>query len=150
MPLRRDHLPALCAILGETPEFTPDEVVVALEVLEDALTTTGMVALVAEQAGSVMGYACFGDTPMTAGTYDLYWIAVAQTAKRRGIGRALVEAMLDLLRQRSARLIRVETEGGPSYAATRAFYERTGFTFGAEIAHFYAPDRALVVFVKYM
>ena len=46
-------------------------------------------ALDLEQNGAVLGYACFGPTPMTERTWDLYWIAVAPNAKRAGVGRAL-------------------------------------------------------------
>jgi len=37
----------------------------------------------------VLGYACFGKTPMTDATYDLYWLVVAEAARGRGIGANL-------------------------------------------------------------
>ncbi len=159
LPLGADHLPSLEKLLRATPEFTPEETVVALEVLEEALASTGAngapgpddyVALVAERDTTVLGYACFGRTPMTERSYDLYWIAVDPSAKRAGIGRALIDAVLAALRERAGGVLRVETEGGAKYAATRAFYERIGFEVAGSIRDFYGTDRSLVVFVKYL
>lgn len=148
-PLRAAHLPALESLLRATPEFTADEVTVALEVLADALRGDGYEVVVAERGEVVLGYACFGPTPMTERTWDLYWIAVAPAAKRAGVGRALVADVLGKLRGRAG-VLRVETEGGARYAATRAFYERLGFEVAGTIRDFYAVGRGLVVFVKYL
>lgn len=150
VPLRRDHVAALGVILDATPEFTADEVAVAREVLAEALTGDGYVALVAERAGVVVGYACFGATPMTESTFDLYWIAVAPSEKRGGVGRALVADVIASVRARGGRVLRVETEGGDRYAATRAFYQRLEFEAAGEIRDFYAAGRALVILVKYL
>ncbi len=148
--LTRAHLPALEAILRATPEFSVEEVAVALEVLTDALDTGDYGCIVAARSGQVMGYAVFGATPMTERAFDLYWIAVAPAAKRGGVGRALVDAVLAEITARRGGILRVETEGGPSYAATRAFYERLAFETAGEIRDFYGPGRSLVVFVKYL
>ncbi len=150
VPLRAEHLAALASILQATPEFTAEEVNVAIEILEDTVAGDDYRVLVAERDGVVAGYACFGETPMTEGTFDLYWVAVAPSEKRSGVGRAALEAVLDRIRGSGGRLLRVETEGGARYEGTRAFYERLGFAVASEIRDFYAPGRSLVVFVKYV
>lgn len=150
VPLRADHVAPLASLLRATPEFTPEEVSVAVEILEGTVAGDDYLVLVAERGGAVAGYACWGATPMTDGAFDLYWIAVSPSEKRTGIGAMLVRAVLERLRASGGRLLRVETEGGPRYDGTRAFYERLGFAATSEVRDFYALGRSLVVFVKYV
>jgi ribosomal protein S18 acetylase RimI-like enzyme len=104
--------------------------------------------LVAELHGRVVGVLAYGETPMTVGTYDLYWIASDPDLRRRGIGAALLQAMEADLRRRGARLVRIETSGTPAYDATRAFYERFQFGETARLPDFYRPGDDLVIFTR--
>ena len=94
----------------------------------------------------LVGYACFGPTPATDGTFDLYWLAVHPGAQRGGVGSALVRAVEEALAARGARLLVVETSSRPDYARTRAFYARSGYTEAARVRDFYAPadDRIML------
>ena len=77
--LKRDK-PALMALLRATPEFKPAEVVVAEEVIDSYLADpagSGYNTLVAEADSVITGYICYGPTPLTEGTWDIYWMAVA-------------------------------------------------------------------------
>jgi len=138
----------LSEILAATPEFSPDEVEVALELIDSALGDAGdYFVLVAENAArEVVGYICYGATPMTESTYDLYWIAVRRSDKGRGYGRALVAAMDRDLRERGGTLVRVETESTPAYDATRAFYDALGYERAAVFRDFYRPGADLVTY----
>src|SRR6185436_6001629 len=78
--------------------------------------------------GRLVGYACFGPTPATDGTFDLYWLAVEPAAQGRGIGRALVRDVEAKLIHRGGRLLVVETSSRPDYETTRQFYTRSGYT----------------------
>jgi D-alanine-D-alanine ligase len=129
--------------------FRDDEILVALEVFDAAVTAGDpcYTVLGAELASHLAGWICWGPTPCTLGTYDLYWMAVDPGLHGSGIGTALLEEMerrLDGL----ARLIVVETAGRPDYASTRAFYEARGYRPTATIPDFYAPGDDQVVFVK--
>ena len=95
---------------------------------------------------SLLGYACFGPTPSTEGTYDLYWLAVDPRAQGQGAGRALVAEVEGVLAARGARMLVAETSGRPDYAGTRAFYLATGYTEAARVQDFYAPadDRIML------
>lgn len=87
----------------------------------------------------VAGYACFGATPMTLGTWDLYWIAVDPALHGRGIGTVLMRAVEDAIRAEGGRLVIIETASKPSYDATRRFYERhAGCREVARVPDFYA------------
>jgi ribosomal protein S18 acetylase RimI-like enzyme len=111
---------------------------------------TEYVGLVAEVEGKIVGVLAYGQTPMTVGTYDLYWIASHPELRRRGIGAALVQAMEEDLHRHGARLVRIETSGTPIYDPTRAFYERFGYAETARLRDFYKPGDDLVIFTKHL
>jgi ribosomal protein S18 acetylase RimI-like enzyme len=128
--------------------FRDDEVPVALEVFDGAVAgSPDYIALGATVAERVVGWICWGPTPCTLGTYDLYWMAVDPTMQGSGIGATLLREMEGRLAG-SARLIVVETAGRPDYRPTRAFYEAHGYRKAAIIPDFYAPGDDQVVYVK--
>jgi D-alanine-D-alanine ligase len=138
--------------------FRADEILVALEVFDGAIAGSAMadsavagspdyVALGAEQDGRLAGWICWGPTPCTLGTYDLYWMAVDPALHGAGIGTALLYAMERRLAG-LARLIVVETAGRLDYAPTRGFYEARGYRAVSRIPDFYAPGDDQVVYTK--
>ena len=128
--------------------FRDDEVPVALEVFDGAVAgSPDYVALGATVDERLVGWICWGPTPCTLGTYDLYWMAVDPAAQAAGIGTALLREMEGRL-DGSARLIVVETAGRPDYRPTRAFYEARGYRKASVIPDFYAPGDDQVVYVK--
>jgi ribosomal protein S18 acetylase RimI-like enzyme len=130
--------------------FRDDEVPVALEVFDGAVGgSPDYIALGATVDDRLMGWICWGPTPCTLGTYDLYWMAVDPTMQGSGIGAALLREMEGRLAG-SARLIVVETAGRPDYRPTRAFYEARGYRKAAIIPDFYAPGDDQVVYVKHL
>ncbi len=138
-------------ILKATPEFKPSEVVVAEEVLDSYLqnpSDSGFFTLVAETATTVTGYICFGPTPLTEGTWDIYWIAVAPQQQRQGIGRRLMTVVEDKIKQLQGRLILVETSSKPEYEKTRYFYQSRGYQLIAQITDFYTPGDDMLIFQR--
>jgi ribosomal protein S18 acetylase RimI-like enzyme len=136
-------------ILCGAGNFTNDEIDVALELIDHGIhgTDVSYCFLVSmNELGAVTGYACFGQVPMTDGTYDLYWIAVEQKLQGAGIGHALMDAVEKKLRVAGARLLLIETASKPSYTATRAFYERIGYELMARIPDFYRPGDDKVIY----
>jgi D-alanine-D-alanine ligase len=138
------------AITRSTGLFREDEVGVALEVFDEA--TGGAPGntysiLGAESDNRLSAWICWGPTPCTLGTYDLYWMAVDPELQGTGIGTTLLAEMERRL-EGAARLIVVETAGRPEYAGTRAFYRSRGYHPVSTIPDFYAPGDDQVVFVK--
>ncbi len=128
--------------------FRDDEVPVALEVFDAAVAgSPDYTALGAEADGRLAGWICWGPTPCTLGTFDLYWMAVDPALQGAGVGTALVREMEQRLAG-AARLVVVETAGRPDYAPTRAFYEARGYRRAAVIPDFYAPGDDQVVYLK--
>lgn len=139
------------AILRATPEFLPHEVVVAEELIDAFLTSpreSGYYILVAEQDGQVAGYICYGDTPLTEGTWDIYWIAVDSGQQGKGIGKELMTVTENDIKAQHGRLVVVETSGKPNYNKTRQFYASGGYTEAAHIPDFYAPGDDKLILIK--
>jgi D-alanine-D-alanine ligase len=128
--------------------FRADEIAVALEVFDaEVAGSPDYFALGAEHDGRLAGWICWGPTPCTLGTFDLYWMAVDPALHGAGVGTALLHAMEARLAC-VARLVVVETAGRPDYAPTRAFYEARGYRAVSRIPDFYAPGDDQVVYVK--
>ncbi len=104
--------------------------------------------IVSRQDGHVRGMACYGATPLTEGTYDLYWIVVAPEARRGGVGRTLITEVEEKVRELGARLLVIETSGTPLYRPAREFYLSRGYHRQATIPDFYAPGDDLVFYTK--
>ena len=145
-PLARRDRPRLAELLAATGAFNADEIQVALSLFDVSLAPEDaspedyeFLGAFEESDGRLVGYACFGATPATDGTYDLYWLAVDPAAQGRGVGMALVRAVEEKLLDRGARLLVVETSSRPDYAGTRRFYARSGYSEAARVRDFYAP-----------
>ena len=82
----------------------------------------------------------------TDGTYNLYFIAVRDAEKGRGLGSALLRHVEAQLRQNDARVLIIETSGLDGFALTRRFYLKHGYTEEARIRDFYAAGDDKVVF----
>lgn len=96
----------------------------------------------------LVGYACWGPTPATDRTWDLYWIAVDTALQGAGLGTILLEEVERRLVGQSARMLIAETSSRSDYAATRGFYQRRGYTEAARVRDFYAPGDDRIIFVK--
>jgi ribosomal protein S18 acetylase RimI-like enzyme len=152
-PLRRTDRQLLETLLTETAVFSPEEVKIALELIDIVLDQPGQkdyVVWAHETAGIVDGYYCLGPTPATRGTFDLYWIAVAPSRQGKGIGRALSRHAEDLSRSLGGRLLIAETSSRPDYAPTRRFYRNAGYTELSKIRDYYKEGDDLVVYGKYL
>lgn len=153
-PLERSDLGPLRRILEATKVFRPDEIEVAIELMELALDDPEQedyeLFSHVDDAGRVQGYYCFGATPMTEGTFDLYWIATDPAHHGQGIGSRLLEHCENRIRGKGGRLIVVETSSQPSYDPTRRFYAERGYTEEARIRGYYKTGDDLVIFTKHL
>ena len=143
--------PSVMHILKNTPEFLPSEVVVAEEIIDAFLeepATSGYYIGVAELAGNIVGYVCYGDTPLTQATWDVYWLAVANNQQRHGVGCILMKHAENDIKSKHGRLIMVETSGKPDYNKTRKFYDKLNYKRTCQIPDYYAPGDDLIMFAK--
>lgn len=143
--------PEIMQILRIIPEFVPMEVVVAEEVIDAYLKDpigSGYHILIAEMESVIAGYICYGPTPLTEGTWDIYWIATNPGQQGRGIGKALIEFAEEKIRQGQGRLVFIETASKPEYEKTRRFHCSRGYELVSQIADFYAPGDDKMIFQK--
>ncbi len=154
VPLQPAHKEPIRQLLRETRAFRSDEVEVALELIEECLTYTSFnpenyQIYSAVEGASVLGYVCFGKTPMTLSTYDLYWIAVAREVQGKGIGRALFEFACSEIQKQGGKLLVIETSSQPQYENTRRFYEKMGCQLEARIKDFYCVGDDKLIYTKH-
>jgi ribosomal protein S18 acetylase RimI-like enzyme len=139
------------SIIASSGFFYPQEVDVAVELIEERLhkgIASGYLFLFAEQAGRTLGYTCFGPIACTLMSFDLYWIAVHNDYRGRGLGRALLEQSERLIAQRGGRRVYIETSSRQQYEPTRQFYRRCGYREEAVLREFYGPGDDKLVYVK--
>jgi len=81
-------------IIKATRFFVPDEIKVAEELIDIYLSQPDQqdyqIVVIEDPAGKVTGYMTYGPTPLTEGTWDLYWIAVSPEVQGQGYGQLLV------------------------------------------------------------
>jgi ribosomal protein S18 acetylase RimI-like enzyme len=146
--LRAADRPRLEEITRATGIFRENETDVALEVFDAAVAgSPDYTAVAADLDGRLAGWICWGPTPCTVGTVDLYWMAVDPMLQGLGIGSVLLTEMEQRIAD-WARLVVVETSGRADYQPTRAFYQSRGYQIGAIIPEFYAPGDDQVVYLK--
>jgi ribosomal protein S18 acetylase RimI-like enzyme len=150
-PLRHADRGDVIEALQACGAFTEEEVQVALEVLDQGLAggLDGDYPLfAAERAGRVCGYVCVGRTPLTRGTWHLYWICVHPAAQGQGIGRDLQAHAERFVAEHGGERLLLETSSTAPYDAARAFYARAGYEIVGRVADFYRPGDDCVMFCK--
>lgn len=149
-PVRADaeDIPRLVAATGF---FTAEEVAIARELVEARLAkgiASGYEFALCDLEGDLAGYACYGRTPGTDHSFDLYWIVVSPRHQGRGLGQAILARIEPLILSAGGRRLWVDTSSTDRYAATRAFYAGAGFREAARLADFYRPGDDKVIYEK--
>ena len=152
--LRYDDIERLLSILHKTNVFSQEEIDVAKELMDLYLDKPDQkdyeFFCAADERDHVLGYTCFGPTPMTRGTFDLYWIAVDPSLHRHGVGKELLRFSEGEISFRGGRLIVVETSSRPDYEPTRKFYLSQEYREIARINEYYKAGDDLVIYGKYL
>jgi GNAT superfamily N-acetyltransferase len=142
---------ALERLLAATSAFSAADVAVALELIDDVLVRgerSDYRIICAEEGDNLTGYVCFGKIPLTAASFDLYWIVVEPALRGRGVGTRLLEAAEATCLELGCQQLFAETSSTPAYAEARAFYERCGFALASRIADFYAGGNDKLTYAK--
>ena len=149
MPQDRD---AVLGMLSETKMFTPEEIAVAMELVDIFLTNEKQkdytIFVAQDENDQAIGYVCYGATPATEGTFDLYWIAVSPKNQNQGIGKKLLNFTENQVLEQNGRLIIIETSSQPKYAPTQQFYLKNNYTIEARIKDFYRIGDDRLIFIK--
>lgn len=137
-------------LVERTAYFNREEIEIATELVEERLAKgadSGYEFVLADdEAGKLLGYACFGKIPCTTTRYDLYWIAVDPRRQGQGLGRELLRAAEERIVALGGARVYVDTSTKPQYASTRAFYERCGYELDAALEGFYGPGDGKAIY----
>lgn len=151
--LGRD-LQVLQEVIHSIGVFTAEEERVAFEMIETYLTQPDQqdytVDIVEDDAGVAVGFVCYGPTPLTEGTLDLYWIVIHSGKHKQGFGKVLLNWVEKTAIERKMRLILIETSSSAKYGSTRHFYEHMGYLETARIRDFYRPGDDRIIYSKYL
>lgn len=141
----------VAALVAATGFFNREEQEIAVELVNERLergTASSYAFVLVEVGGSLAGYACYGHTPGTVGSYDLYWIVVDPAQQRCGLGTRLLAEVESRIRQAGGSHVWIDTSGREQYRPTHAFYRRNGYTEIARLGEFYAPGDDKLIFTK--
>lgn len=152
-PVRRGDRAGIEGLLNRAAEFTREEVACAIELVDCAIAHGNdeedyAVHCAESRDNGIIGFICYGRTPLTRGTYDLYWIVVDPARRRGGMGRRMLAYLEDILRANGAGLLVAETSSQAAYAQARSFYAKEGFRDEARIRDYYAPGDDIVIYCK--
>ncbi len=143
---------AVAAIVERVGNFNAAEIATALELVDIWLSESTQgdyrVAVAEDAGGRVCGYTCWGPTPLTKGTYDIYWIATLPEVHGAGFGRALMAHVEAQVAAEKGRLLVLETSSKESYGDTVRFYRRSGYEEASRIRDFYDVGDDKITFVK--
>ena len=139
-------------MLIETRAFNQEEIVVAMELIDLVLMDKNQddykIHCSVDDEDQAVGYICYGLTPMTQGTFDLYWIAVDPNSQGKGVGSKLVDFLEKEIRKEGGRMILADTSTIPQYEKTKRFYVQNGFQEVARIPDYYHPGNDRITFCK--
>ena len=144
-------VPALRRLVAAARVFYRQERAVALELLQARLEhgpNSGYSFFFAQRRGEMLGYAAWGQAPLTKRSFDLYWIVVAPAAQGQGLGQALLERVERAIAARGGGNLYIETSSRKSYQRTRRFYRNAGYPLVATLRDFYAPRDHKLMFCK--
>src|SRR4030042_221510 len=151
-PLLEKDSAKLLSMLIKTWAFTSAEVDVAMElidiVLKDAKQKDYQIHCMVDDQDQAIGYICYGLSPMTSGTFDLYWIAVDPDVQEKGIGSKLLSFLEEVVKAKGGRMILADASIIPQYEKTRKFYLKNGFQEVARIPDYYYPGNDRITFCK--
>ncbi|MDD4856976.1 MAG: GNAT family N-acetyltransferase [Candidatus Krumholzibacteria bacterium] len=150
--VRLDDCDTVQEIIEATGYFTPAEVGVAVELVQDNMTKgaadSGYYFIFAELEGRTVGYVCYGPIPCTVSSHNLYWIAVHPDFQRLGLGKSLMREFEKQVKAAHGTRIYIDTSYKTQYEDTRAFYQSLGYELDALLKDFYAPGDDKVIYRK--
>jgi len=150
--LKETDIETVKEIVESTKFFHDYEVDIALELVEESLEKgeekSGYIFNIVEVKGKPIGYSCYGHTPCTAASFDLYWIVVHDSERGKGIGKILMEMAEADIAARGGENIWIETSSKQLYEPTRQFYLKCGYQKIAELPDFYAKGDNKIIFHK--
>ncbi len=151
-PIIQEDKHRLREILQRAQIFSPEEIDVAMELIDIVLARPGQkdyeISCFVDERNLPLGYICFGPIPMTKGAFDLYWIVVDPPYQGNRIGSRLLDFLEERVKSLNGRMILVDTSSLPSYEKTQRFYRSKGYQEVARVPDFYWPGNDRITYCK--
>jgi ribosomal protein S18 acetylase RimI-like enzyme len=142
----------IAEILSRIKVFNDEDVALAIELIDTSLEHPKQkdycFNVATDEDERVIGYACYGSTPLTDGVYDLYWIAVDPEWAGQGVGTLILRDVEDRVRRENGRMIVIETSSSLDYGSTRKFYLKNDYKLVETIRDFYRIGEDRVTYLK--
>jgi len=150
--IRREDKKRLEEILISTGYFYDFEIRTALELADETISSgmerSGYYWFKAMEGSEVLAFANYGQNEFSTHSWELYWIAVHQDFRNRKIGKALLKAIEEKVKQAGGKILWIETSGRPLYAPTEEFYKRNGYELQASLKDFYGPGDPKQIYAR--
>ncbi len=149
--VKESDLACVEEIVRSTGFFSEEEIGIACELVQETLEgaeASSYEFVFAEDSGVVVGYTAYGRIPGTESSYDLYWIAVHESQRGRGLGRILIEETERRITESGGKRVYAETSSRAQYQPTHAFYEACGYVRAAFLEDFYAEGDGRITYAK--
>jgi len=150
--IRREDRKRLEEILISSGYFYDFEIRTALELADETISKgmeeSGYYWFKATEGNEVLAFANYGKNDFSVHSWELYWIAVHQDFRNRKIGRVLLKAIEEKVKQAGGRILWIETSGRPLYASTEEFYKRNGYELQASLKDFYGPGDPKQIYAR--
>lgn len=147
-----DDLADVYSITKSSGFFSEDEVMMADEVARDSVLkgeiVSGYSYIFALINGTKVGYSCFGPIPCTDERYRIYWLAVDDRLRGRGLGSQLLQETEKTIAARGGKRIYLETSTRDQYKPTRDFYRKCGYIAEAKLENYFYDGDGMVMYVK--
>jgi GNAT superfamily N-acetyltransferase len=151
-PLIQKDRERILAMVKSIQYFTAEEIDVAMElvdiVLRDETQKDYTIQCLVDHEDQPLGYVCYGSTPMTEGTFDLYWIVVDPQYQSHGAGTKLLDFFEDTVKRMGGRMILVDTSSISPYESVHRFYSNKGYREVARVPDYYWPGNDRITFCK--
>jgi GNAT superfamily N-acetyltransferase len=96
----------------------------------------------------VVAFANYTKNAFSVHSWDLYWLAVHQNFRNKGLGSILLKAVEEDIRNSGGKILWLDTSGRPLYEPTEIFYKRNGYMLKASLQDFYATGDPKQVYSK--
>ncbi len=150
--IRREDTKRLEEILISTGYFYDFEIRTALELAYETISSSmeksGYYWFKVTEGNEVLAFANYGKNEFSTHSWELYWIAVHQDFRNRKIGKALLKAIEEKVKQAGGKILWIETSGRPLYAPTEEFYKRNGYELQASLKDFYGPGDPKQIYAR--
>lgn len=148
---KESDIESIRKIVKSTNFFYDYEIDVAVELIEERIkkgAESGYDFIFIDYNNQTMGYACYGSTPCTKYSYDLYWIAILNDFRNHGLGKIIVNEVEKEIKKIGGKNLYIETSSQEKYLPTQKFYENCGYKLEAILKDFYNDNDNKLIYSK--